>query len=551
MQFDYIIIGAGTAGSIMAARLSEDSSTSVLLVEAGGSDRSLIVAMPAAVPFAYQKKTYGWGYESGPEPHIGDRMLDEKRGKIIGGSSSINAMIFNRGNPLDYEGWAASGLKSWGYDQVLPYFRKMERYSEGTDAWRGGDGPMKITRCKAQHGMFERFLRSGEQAGHHMTTDHNGYRQEGLHISQTLIGDGYRWTTARGYLYPAYARPNLKVWTGAMVHKVLVEQGMAVGVEVQHQGRVKTVGARKEVILCAGAFNTPKLLMLSGIGPADELRKHGIEVKHAVEAVGRNLENHVAASVQYSASAEHSLASEFDLLKRAQLGLNWLLMKKGLGATSFYETGAFLRTRDDIPYPNLQFEFLPFMRAVYRGRLKATAGLMIYFQGCRPANHGRVTLTSADPLAAPSIIVNHLAEQQDLQDLVDGVRLAREMVAQPAWDGVRGQEIKPGIEITSQKDLEAYIKADLGTCYHPCGTCRMGVEPEAVTDESGRVKAVKNLRVVDASIIPRILTGNISAAVMMIAEKITHEMLGNAPLPETAVDYYGRQHKREVEQIVS
>ncbi|WP_413875624.1 choline dehydrogenase [Albidovulum sp.] len=540
MDYDYIVIGAGTAGCIVASRLTEDPGTSVLLIEAGGWDRSIIVRMPAAVPLAYQKASYGWGYQSGPEPFVDNKMLDEKRGRLIGGSSSINAMIFNRGNPMDFEGWAAQGLAEWDYAHVLPYFRKMESFSGGADDWRGGDGPMKVDRCKADHRMFETWLTAGEQAGYPTTPDHNGFQQEGLHRAQTLIGDGERWTTAQGYLRAAQGRSNLTIWTRALVHKVLVEGDRAVGVELTHKGQVRKVTAGKEVILSAGSFNTPKLMMLSGIGPADHLRAHGIAVKHDVPDVGENLENHVAASVQYLAADKDSLAGEFTMMKRAMLGVDWILRRKGMGAISFYQTGGFIRTRPDVPWPNIQYEFLPFMRGVVNGRLKATPGFMIYFQGCRPQNTGRVTLTSADPAAPPKMIFNHLQYQQDMDDLVDALKIAREMVAQPAWDGIRGREVKPGAEVTTKADLEAYIRSDLGTCYHPCGTAKMGV----VTDDEGRVKAVRGLRVVDASIMPRVLTGNISAGVMMLAEKISDRIRGRAALAPSRAEFFHHPHAR-------
>lgn len=358
-EYDYIIVGAGSAGCVLASRLTEDPATRVLLVEAGGSDRRLIIAMPGALPFAYQSTTIGWGYRSGPEPHLGGKTIDEKAGKVIGGSSSINAMIYNRGNAMDYEGWAGDGLADWDYAHCLPYFRRMERFVGGADDWRGGDGPLQISRCRAEHKLYDAFLRGGEQAGFTVIPDHNGYRQEGLHVAQAFIHQGLRWSASRAYLRPAMSRPNLRVLTRVLVQRIIIDDGAAIGIEVHDRGESRLLTCNREVILCAGAVNTPRLLLLSGAGPAAELRRHGIGVVVDIPQVGRNLQNHPGVDLQYSARHEHSLTSQLGPLGRAKLGADWLLRKKGLGTTNFFETGAFLRTRDDVAFPNVQYEFLP------------------------------------------------------------------------------------------------------------------------------------------------------------------------------------------------
>jgi choline dehydrogenase len=358
-SFDYIVVGAGSAGCIVASRLTEDPATTVLLVEAGGSDRTPVIAMPGALPLVYQSKRLGWGYQSGPEPGLGGRTIDEKTGRVLGGSSSINAMIFNRGNPLDYEGWAEAGLADWDYAHCLPYFRKLETFEDGADEWRGGDGPLHVTRCRAAHPMYDAFLRGGEQAGFAVTPDHNGRKQEGLHIAQSSIAGGVRQSTARTYLRPALDRPNLQLLSRATVQRVLVADGAATGIEVVERGERRTITCGREVVLCAGAINTPKLLLLSGVGPADELAEHGIRAVADVREVGRNLQNHPGVDVQFGTAHEDSLTAELGLLGRAKLGTDWLLRRKGLGTTNFFETGAFLRTRDDVGYPNMQYEFLP------------------------------------------------------------------------------------------------------------------------------------------------------------------------------------------------
>jgi len=536
LNADIIIVGAGSAGCILAARLSENPSLRVLLVEAGGSDRHPMIAMPAALPFVYQSQRLGWGYVSGPEPHLEGRTIDEKRGKVIGGSSSINAMIYNRGNPLDFDGWARqTGFAEWDYAHCLPYFRKMETFADGADPWRGGDGPLHISRCKAAHKLYDAFLRGGEEAGFSITPDHNGKQQEGLHVAQAFIHNGVRCSSARAYLRPALHRENLRVLSRATVHRIVIERGVAVGVELEQQSGKRVVHAEQEVILCAGAFNTPQLLMLSGVGDPDPLRRHGIAVQARVPAVGRHLENHPGVNLQYATRREDSLVSSLGLLGRAKLGAQWLVTRQGLGASNFFETGAFLRTRDDVAFPNMQFEFLPLTRKVQNGKLIAIPGFQFWMDLSRPESRGSVTLRSANPQDAPCIVFNHLQSRQDVQDLIDGVRLARTLIRQPAWARYRGQELTPGADAQSDAELERFIRANLGSSYHPSGTCRMGSDDDAVVDGQARVNAIERLRIVDASIMPRTVTANLSAAIMMMAEKLSDRILGKPPLaPSTA-----------------
>jgi choline dehydrogenase len=541
-RFDYIIVGAGSAGCIMASRLSEDPALRVLLVEAGGSDRSLIISMPAALPFVYQSKKIGWGYLSGPEPHLGGRTIDEKAGKVIGGTSSINAMIYNRGNPLDYDGWADGGLPNWDYAHCLPYFRKMETWAFGANEWRGGDGPMQISRCRAEHKLYDAFLRGGEQAGFALTPDHNAYKQEGIHVAQAFISKGLRWSSARAYLYPAIGRPNLHVMKNTFVKRIVIEHGEACGIEIAENGNSRVITCEREVILCAGAFNTPKLLMLSGVGDADELRKHGIDVVADVREVGRNLQNHPGVDVQYTANDKDSLTSELSAFGRVKLGADWILRKQGLGTSNFFETGAFLRTRDDVAFPNMQYEFLPLARQVVNGKLVPIPGFQFWMDLSRPESRGEVRLRSANLADPPSIVFNHLEARQDLKDLVDGVRLARTMIRQPVWDTYRGQELRPGSDVISDSDIETFIRHRTGTSYHPSGTCRMGADAEAIVDTEARVKSVHRLRIVDASIMPRVVTGNLNAPVMMMAEKILDRIRGKSSLLPSDAPYYRAAH---------
>jgi len=537
--FDYVIVGAGPAGCTMAGRLSADPGVRVLLVEAGRTtNHNPVVDMPAAVPYAYQRNSIQWGYVSGPEPHLDGRTMDEKAGRIVGGSSSINAMIFNRGNPLDYEGWAAQGLEGWSYADVLPYFKRMETFEEGPDQWRGGDGPLQVSRCRAEHPLFETFLRAGEQAGHEVAKDHNGYKQEGVHIAQAFVHRGLRWNAERAYLRPSLDRSNLTLLTGGFVEKVTIEDGRATGIVVNGPLGRRSVHAAREVILCAGVFGSPKLLLLSGVGDADSLRSVGVKPLVHLPAVGRNLENHPGVDVQFATRHEDSLTAQIGTLGKAWLGARWLLTRTGLGSGNIFEAGAFLRTRDDATMPTMQYEFLPLTRRLVNGKLVPVPGFQFWMDLSRPESRGRVSLTSADPAALPSIVFNHLDVEQDVVDLIAGVRLAREIAAQRAWDGIRREEMSPGADVVTDGDLRAYLKVRLGTSYHGTGTCRMGIGDDAVTDAQGRVLGVEGLRVVDASIMPKNVTGNLNAPIIMMAERISDHVLGRGFLAQERADYY-------------
>ncbi len=537
--YDFIVVGAGPAGIVVATRLSEDPDTKVLLVEAGGSDRrKLTLDMPAALPFAYQQQAIQWGYQSGPEPHLDDRLLDEKTGRIVGGSTAINAMLFNRGNPMDYQGWGAAGLPDWDYAHVLPYFRKLETFEGGADAWRGGDGPIHVSRSPATHKTFETFLQAGEQAGYQRVADHNGYRQEGLHVAQVFIHRGIRWNASRGYLRPAAGRPNLTLLTNALVERVEISNGSATGITVRQGHERPTITANREVILCAGAFNSPQLLMLSGVGDGDELRRHGIAVSHHLPMVGQQLEGHPGVDLQYTARNNDSLTGHLGPLGRVRLALEWAALRRGLGASNFFETGAFLRTRDDVTYPNMQYEFLPLSRKIVNGKLVPIPGFQFWMDLSRPIARGAVTLRSADPTDRPSIVFNHLSDTQDIIDLIAGVRLARTLIGQRAWDGIRGEELSPGPEVQTDGQITAYLRRRVNTSYHASGTCRMGVDKDAVVDGDARVRGLERLRVVDASIMPRIVTANLNAAVLMLAEKLADVIRGRAALPPSNADFY-------------
>ena len=540
-SYDYIVVGAGTAGCVIASRLSEDASARVLLVEAGGSDRHPMITMPGGLPFVYQNKRIGWGIRSGPEPYANAKTIDEKAGRVLGGSSSINAMIFNRGNPMDYEQWAEDGLTRWDFAHVLPYFRSMETFAEGANEWRGGDGPVHVTRAAAAHQFYDAFLRGGEQAGFAVTPDHNAYRQEGLHIAQSFIDFGVRWSSAKAYLRPASRRPNLTVLTRRVVTGIVVRDGEARGITITEGGHQHLVECEREVILCAGAMNTPKLLMLSGIGPAGELRRHGIAVVAAVDGVGANLQNHPGVDVQFGTADADSLTSQIGPLRRPWIGAEYVFRRRGLATTNFFEAGAFLRTRDDVTHPNMQYEFLPLTRRLRRGKLVPVPGFQFWMDLARPLSRGTVTLRSADPTDRPVVVFNHLQAQQDLRDLIAGVRLACDtLVRQPAWQRFRPVQLTPGPDCRTDAELEAFVRTAVGTSYHPAGTCRMGADDASVADEQGRVRAVGRLRIADASLMPKVVTGNLNAPVIMMAEKIADHIRGRPALPPSTASFYRR-----------
>ena len=529
-EFDYIIIGAGSAGCVLAARLTEDAGTRVCLIEAGPRDRSLFIHMPAALTMPIESKVWNWQYTTGPEPQLNDRTLGQARGRGLGGSSSINGMVYVRGNPSDYDNWAAAGLKGWSFADCLPYFRKMESFEGGRDPNRGGDGPLKISRSRADHAFYDAYLRAGEDFGLAQTPDYNSTTFEGTHVTQATIHGGRRQSNAVAYLHPIAHRPNLSVVTGWRADRLLIEKGRVGGVALRRKGELAELRAGREVILCAGTIGSPHLLLLSGIGPADQLRHAGLDVAQDLPGVGENLQDHFVASLTFSAAGTRSIASDLSFWNRGRIGLEWLLTRGGLGATSFFEVGAFFRSDLTQPYANMQHEFLPFRADFQAGRVHIDHGYQYFLSQMRPHSRGWLRLRSANPDDHPEIVFNYLADARDANQMLDGLAMTREMARGAPWQKLGGTELAPGPDVQDRDQARAWMRKVGNTEHHPVGTCRMGYDSLAVTDGEGLVHGMTGLRVVDGAILPAIPTANVNAPIIMVAEKIADRIRGRTPL---------------------
>ncbi len=533
MEADYVIVGAGSAGCALAYRLSEDGANSVIVIEYGGSDAGPFIQMPGALSFPMNMKRYDWGFESEPEAHLGNRKMHVPRGKVIGGSSSINGMVFVRGHAQDFNHWRDSGAQGWGYADVLPYFKRMENWSGGDDTiYRGHSGPLHVSRGTRKNPLFMAFQEAGRQAGYPVTEDYNGGQQEGFGAMEQTVFKGERWSAAKAYLRPALKRDNVSVVRG-FARRVIIKDGKANGVEIVRKRQVQAVRARKEVIIAASAINSPKLLMLSGIGPADHLKEHGIDVVADRPGVGQNLQDHLELYLQVKSKLPITLYRYWNLLGKARVGLQWMLTRTGPGASNQFETAGFIRSAAGVDYPDIQYHFLP-IAVSYNGKAAAEGhGFQAHVGTNRSPSRGQVTLRSNNAMEPPRIRFNYMSEAQDWQDFRTAIRLTREVFAQPAFDKYADGEIQPGASVQSDDELDSFIREHAESAYHPCGTCRMGAsdDPMAVVDPQTRVIGVKGLRVADSSIFPRITNGNLNAPSIMVGEKAADHILGRDMLP--------------------
>jgi len=540
MHYDYVVVGSGSAGSVLANRLSADPSTRVLVLEAGRNDSlwDLYIHMPAALSFPIGNRFYDWKYESEPEPHMFGRRIYHARGKVVGGSSSINGMIFQRGNPLDYERWAADpGMADWDYAHCLPYFKRMETCVAGANVWRGGDGPLKLERGPADGPLFRAFFQATVQAGYRLTEDVNGYCQEGFGPFDRNIYRGHRMSAARAYLHPVLSRPNLELRTRAFVSRVRFEGTRAVGVEVTHKGQTERIDAG-EVILAGGAINSPQLLQLSGVGNAHELEAIGVQPRHDLPSVGEHLQDHLEVYVQHASKLPVSVAPAMKYRNRPWVGLQWLLGRRGPGATNHFEGGGFARSNDDVAYPNLMFHFLP-IAIRYDGTAPQGHGYQVHVGPMYSDARGSVKIVSSDPRRHPALRFNYLSTENDRREWVEAIHVARDILTQPAFDQYNDGELSPGLAVDSDAQILEWVAKDAETALHPSCTCRVGTGEDSVIDPASmRVHGLEGIRVVDASAMRYVTNANIHAPTVMLAEKGADLILGNTPLEPIRERFY-------------
>jgi choline dehydrogenase len=550
-RYDFVIVGGGSAGCALAARLSEDPSNQVLVLEAGRPDWSwdVFIHMPAALAFPIGSRFYDWKYESEPEPHMGGRRVYHARGKVLGGSSSINGMIFQRGNPMDYERWASgAGMETWDHAHCLPYFKKMENClaARPDDPFRGHDGPLVLERGPAKGPLFDAFFTAVQEAGYELTEDVNGYKQEGFAKFDRNVHKGKRLSASRAYLHPVMDRPNLDVETFAFVTKIAFEGGRAVGVDYARRGRGSRRAHGGEVILCGGAIASPQLLQISGVGAADHLRGIGVDVVAGLPGVGENLQDHLEVYIQHSSTQPVSMAPYFKMHNRPKVGLEWLLRKSGPGATNHFEAGGFVRSNDEVEWPNLMYHFLP-IAIRYDGTVPEGGGGHGYQVHVGPMYsdvRGTCKAVSSDPRKHPALLFNYLSTGNDRREWIEAVRVTRKILGAPAFEPFSGGELSPGAEVETDEQILDWVAKDAETALHPSCTCRMGTDDMAVVDPlTMKVHGLEGLRVVDASVFPYVTNGNIYAPVMMTAEKAADLILGRTPLPAEPVEYYRHEPK--------
>jgi choline dehydrogenase len=539
-KFDYVIVGAGSAGCVLADRLTEGGDHRVLLLEYGGSDRSIFIQMPSALSIPMNMDKYNWFYHTEPEPHLDGRRLHTPRGKVLGGSSSINGLVYIRGHAQDFEGWTTQGAAGWSYRDVLPYFRRAETRQEGGNVYRGNRGKLHTRYGTLQNPLHSAWLAAGREAGYPHTADVNGFQQEGFGRMDMTVGGGRRCSAANAYLRPAMRRPNLEVRTHALATRIIFESRRAAVLEYVRGETTHRVRIGRELILCGGPINSPQLLKLSGVGPATELRTLGIPIIHDLPGVGENLQDHLEFYFQVACKEPITLYSSIGLWNRALIGARWLLRKDGLGATNHFETCGFIRSRPGVPYPDIQYHFLPMAVAYDGSTLAQEHGFQAHVGPMRSKSRGWVRLASTDPKDKPRIRFNYLSDPEDVIEMRACVRLTREIFAQPAFDRYRGREIQPGSEVEGDAEIDGFIRAKVESAYHPSCTCKMGGahDPLAVVGPDTRVHGLEGLRVVDSSIMPTVTTGNLNAPTIMLAEKASDHILGRALLRPEDAPYY-------------
>ena len=535
-EYDYIILGAGSAGCVLANRLSESGEHSVLIVEAGPMDRKLMIHIPAGVHSVYKDPSINWNYETEPEENLQQRRIELPRGKVLGGSSSINSMVYMRGHPKDYDRWNdALGLTGWSYADCLPYFKAGETSERGANAWRGDSGPLGVSTAKLENPLFDSFLEACSTSGQGQSDDLNGYQPEGLSRLDSTIRDGRRCSAAVAHLKPALSRSNLDLAIFAMVEQVLLDKQRAIGVKFQHRGKIHIIRANREVIVSCGAIKSPQLLMLSGLGPAEELKRHDILIRQEMPGVGQNLQDHLKIHCTWRCTRPITYQHVTRPWNKLKIGMRWFRSRNGFGASNIWEAGGLVRGNQDVDYPNLQYHFAPIAATFDGPKIRLSQGFTLQVDQLRPASRGHVSLNSANPADKPAVNFNYLGEESDLRELVEGYHKINELISQPAFIAFRGDRTEPHAKARSHSDIENWIRATASTDYHPSCSCRMGNDDNSVVDREMKVLGIEGLRVVDASVMPDIVSGNLNAPTQMIAARAADFILGKKSMePEQA-----------------